>query len=177
MNPPGLRFHGFPQASKRIPPHAAFPGAGGGLRVVWGRPNWAHHLDCWFGSLDLNCLVEIKLGFPFNPQKVKHFLQGSQQQPSHLFFLFGLMYFKPDRSRADGYQAICEPTLRTSKAESSSTRWKYSPSQSASSLIKKKSMGQPSQVVLQWEKGYAPSRKTENNTDILHLEIQLSKKS
>ena len=34
------------------------------------------------GSLDFNFLVEMKLGFPLNPQKVEHFLQGGQQQPS-----------------------------------------------------------------------------------------------
>ena len=40
-------------------------------------------LDCyWVGSLDFNFLVEFKLGFPLNPQKVIHFLQGGQQQPS-----------------------------------------------------------------------------------------------
>ena len=45
--------------------------------------SWAQKLDCyWVGSLDFNLLVEIKLGFPLNPQKVIHFLQGGQQQPS-----------------------------------------------------------------------------------------------
>ena len=39
-------------------------------------------LDCyWVGSLDFN-LVEIKLGFPLNPQKVVHFLPD-QRPPSH----------------------------------------------------------------------------------------------
>ena len=34
-------------------------------------------LDCyWVGSLDLNCLVEIKLGFPLHFQKAKLFLRG-----------------------------------------------------------------------------------------------------
>ena len=36
----------------------------------------------WVGSLDFNFLIEIKLGFPLNPQKVIHFLQGGQHQPS-----------------------------------------------------------------------------------------------
>ena len=40
-------------------------------------------LDCyWVGSLDFNFLVEIKLNFPLNPQKVIHFLQRGQQPPS-----------------------------------------------------------------------------------------------
>ena len=39
-------------------------------------------LDCyWVGSLDINFLVETKLCFPLNPQRVVNFLQG-QQQPS-----------------------------------------------------------------------------------------------
>ena len=41
------------------------------------------HLDCyWVGSLDFDFLVEINLGFPLNPQKVKNCLQegrGSNQ--------------------------------------------------------------------------------------------------
>ena len=36
-------------------------------------------LDCyWVGSFDFNFLVEIKLGFPVNPPKVDHFLQGGR---------------------------------------------------------------------------------------------------
>ena len=33
---------------------------------------------CWVGSLDFNVLVEIKLGFPLDPQKVFNFLQGGR---------------------------------------------------------------------------------------------------
>ena len=37
-------------------------------------------LDCyWVGSLDVNFLVEIKLGFPLKPQKVKLWQEGQQR--------------------------------------------------------------------------------------------------
>ena len=53
-----------------------------------GSRSCAFHLYCyWVGSLGFNVLVEIKLGFPLNPQKVKHCLQKGQQQPSDLLNL------------------------------------------------------------------------------------------
>ena len=36
----------------------------------------------YVGSLDLNFLVEVKLGFPLNPQTKSSLLQRGQQKPS-----------------------------------------------------------------------------------------------
>ena len=48
----------------------AIPGLPGGFIISQGNPSISPKKDIYVGSLDFNFLVEIKLGFPLNPQNV-----------------------------------------------------------------------------------------------------------
>ena len=77
----GKRVRGL--SGFNLPSHCLNPQTtlkNGAVPKTYGVVSHFFRLHCyWVGSFDFHFLVEIKLGFPLNPQKVIHLLQGQRE--------------------------------------------------------------------------------------------------